>query len=223
MKKSEYPLKTSSGHDLREARSALQKSIRRGQELNALYWAHELLAAGYIPYLLTTLGLIASEDIGIADPAKLAAINASLSLWLTIHKERKQKADYRQAVGAVILLMCRARKSRVADDAINLVIERKKRGWRLEIPDVALDSHCERGRALTRGNLFWVRQGSKVHPRATEAEIGGTDYRSEAEDLWLENIIDPTDYSEWRPDDPNAAILPIPFESNKNDDSGEDK
>ena len=45
----------------------MQKTIRRAKEREALYWATELAMAGYTP-TLEAPRLIASEDVGLAEP-----------------------------------------------------------------------------------------------------------------------------------------------------------
>jgi len=58
---------TQRGYDIYELLSALQKDIRRGNEYQALFWAVEL--ESFNPTALwNRLRVIASEDIGLADP-----------------------------------------------------------------------------------------------------------------------------------------------------------
>ncbi len=45
-----------------------------------------------------------------------------------------------------VLALCRARKSRVTDDAVEYVRLRRNRGWRPSIPPEAIDSHTTRGK-----------------------------------------------------------------------------
>ena len=58
---------TPKGYDMHEVLSALQKEIRRCNEYEAVYWATEL--ESFNPEILwKRLRVIASEDIGLADP-----------------------------------------------------------------------------------------------------------------------------------------------------------
>ena len=59
-------LKTHGGYLAGEVTSALQKSIRRGDERGAVFWASELDLSGYGKYVWKRLKIIASEDIGPA-------------------------------------------------------------------------------------------------------------------------------------------------------------
>ena len=52
------------GYKLGEVASALQKSIRRGDEPQALFWSTELDLSGYTEYAWKRLRIITSEDIG---------------------------------------------------------------------------------------------------------------------------------------------------------------
>jgi replication-associated recombination protein RarA len=181
----QYELKTKSGHDLKLARSALNKEIRRGREMQAVYWATEIHEAGFTNYLIYSLAVIASEDIGWQSPEMSAAIDAKLALWKLIYNEKKAKAEYTPTLGAVILMMCRSVKTRSGDNFWQLCKERRKQGWRLEIPAYAFDEHVELGRNMGRFYRFWVAQASKIFPRAKPEEIGGPDYQREIEDIWL--------------------------------------
>lgn len=73
---SRFKMKTKNGYNLDEVVSALQKSIRRGLEEDAMYWALEMVDSGYIRYMWRRLLVIASEDIGPADPQTVILISS---------------------------------------------------------------------------------------------------------------------------------------------------
>ena len=56
--------------------SAFQKSVRRGEEKQALFFAFELYASGYQKYIWKRMLIIASEDIGLADDSVAIKLNA---------------------------------------------------------------------------------------------------------------------------------------------------
>ena len=56
---------TPGGYRCDECASALQKTIRRGEERDALHFATELALAGYGGYVWKRLRIIASEDVGL--------------------------------------------------------------------------------------------------------------------------------------------------------------
>src|SRR5437879_220177 len=74
------PPPTRHGIPYDEARSALHKMVRRGQEREALRWAHELAIT--FPWAVwRALSVIASEDIGLAEPALPATLRALRENW----------------------------------------------------------------------------------------------------------------------------------------------
>src|SRR5687767_8532900 len=56
------------GYYADECRSALNKEIRRGNERAACWWGYQFIRHGWTRYLWSTLRIIASEDVGVADP-----------------------------------------------------------------------------------------------------------------------------------------------------------
>src|ERR1035437_11129569 len=77
-----YEMITRNGYDFGEVTSAMQKSIRRGDEDGALYWAVELDLSNYGEYVWKRLRIITSEDISIAAPMLPAVIHALYENWL---------------------------------------------------------------------------------------------------------------------------------------------
>ena len=63
-----YELKTKNGYDFFECSSAMQKSIRRGIEDEAIFWAVELFESNYAEYIWKRLRIISSEDVGLGEP-----------------------------------------------------------------------------------------------------------------------------------------------------------
>ena len=69
-------LPTVGGYLCGEVASALQKSLRRGEERDALFWATELELSGFGKYVWKRLRIIASEDVGLAEPLAAATVRA---------------------------------------------------------------------------------------------------------------------------------------------------
>lgn len=161
---SSYELKTHGGYALDEVTSALQKCIRRGLEEEAMYWALEMADSSYGQYLWRRLMVIAAEDIGLADPQALVLTTlgwiATKECTKSFTKTPGMKTEF---LGMVILHLCRAAKNREGDDFACYMMERRKRGLWLPIPDYALDEHCERGRQMGRGEEFWWMESSKLN------------------------------------------------------------
>jgi hypothetical protein len=61
---------TNKGYSFFEVSSALQKTIRRGHEKEALYWGWELELSNYGKYFWKRMTIISVEDIGAATPGK---------------------------------------------------------------------------------------------------------------------------------------------------------
>lgn len=161
--KSSDQILTSNGYDVFEVMSALQKMIRRGKEAEAMYWAFEL--ESFNPaWLWKRLAVISTEDVGIADPSVQVLIN---SLWSTYDRMKSMangKTPESHILGMAILSLCRANKNH---EAMYLPMTvnwwRKYLEWKIEIPDVALDSHTRRGKKMGRGRNHWYSEGFRVN------------------------------------------------------------
>lgn len=130
-----------------ETASALQKMIRRGQEYEACFWGYIFHQSGYGQYLWRRLAIICCEDIGNGEPQTALLVDALWNNWEKLHKHTKEPTlDKLLLPTQAILYMCRARKTRENDSLVNLIDEHWKNNNKLEIPTVALDPHCERGR-----------------------------------------------------------------------------
>lgn len=160
----EFQLKTQSGHPFLEVVSALQKEIRRANERAAVYWAFELIPR-FEGYLWKRLKVVANEDVGIAAPEIFAAIQALAEQYF----EMRQKKDgsCTLAVTNAVLLLCRAKKTRVADHLTIITEQTKARELSgdqgpIPIPDYALDMHTLRGRQMGRGLDHFRTEGAKL-------------------------------------------------------------
>lgn len=162
-KKPYYLAKTAAGHLLDEVVSSVQKCIRRGLEEEAMCWALEMAEAGYGQYLWKRLMVIAAEDVGIADPQ---ALILTVAAWLATKESTssfsKPPGMRLEFLGPTVLYLCRAPKCREGDDFCWFVMERRARGWKIEIPDWAADDHTQRGRRMGRGRQFWFDEASKL-------------------------------------------------------------
>lgn len=211
-------LRTKNNYDLMEVRSSLQKTIRRGNLEDSLYWAIELYESNFEAYLIYSLSVIAAEDIGHFNPSTYAAINSCLGLWhslLTERKKKKQRTELRPALGSIIIMMVTSKKTRMADDVWMWGELQRKNGLWLDIPDVALDEHCRRGKDLGRSSRFWIKQASKIYPKVSPAELGvETDFSFEVNNFYMKNsqLENESDFSEWNHDDPDAEIMEYPYE-----------
>jgi replication-associated recombination protein RarA len=153
-----FAQQTFNGHDLGEVVSALQKSIRRGLEEEALYWAAELDLSNFGEHCWKRLRVISSEDVGLAEPNIAANIHALYVTWSEFKKAKKPGAKLnpdRMFLTHAVLLLCRAKKSRIVDNAMNLFWKGHTEMQR-DIPEWALDKHTLRGKRMGRSwDHFW--------------------------------------------------------------------
>ena len=144
-------IKTVNGHPLPEVVSALQKSIRRGQLDDALYFATDMYQSGYAEYAWKRLRIITSEDIGLANPHLPATVQALYETWQSILKKKDvYQAPERLFFVHAVCLLATSPKNRTVDDALVHHFgshDKLMRG----IPDYALDRHTSKGRSLGRG------------------------------------------------------------------------
>src|SRR4051812_40211977 len=82
---------TPGGYRAGEVTSAMQKSIRRGLEEDALFWATELDLAGYGEYVWKRIAIIASEDVGLADSHAAVLVECLYNRWLRQRKKDDAK------------------------------------------------------------------------------------------------------------------------------------
>ena len=162
--KKDFKLFTKKGYDFFEVSSAFQKSVRRNMEEEACYWATELYNSGYDKYLWKRILIITSEDVGIAEPFMPATIKALHDTYFHL-KAEKGGDQIRLMLFHAIILLCRAKKSRICDWSKNY-FHHKHDTHNLEIPDIALDVHTRRGKAKGRGIQYYHDEGSQVMPAA---------------------------------------------------------
>ena len=172
----QFPWKTVGGYDLYEVMSALQKTIRRGDRDAALYWATEMYLSDYDAQAWRRMLVIASEDVGIADPMVFVQVRLLYETWL----ERKKEEDAKLYFTDAVLRLVSAAKSRITDSAAIVFFE-GIRPYR-DIPDYALDVHTEAGRQMGRGYSHFFAEGAQLkgsrapdpyEDRAKEIRISG--------------------------------------------------
>jgi replication-associated recombination protein RarA len=167
--------KTIRGFAVGEVVSALQKAIRRSDEVGAVSWAAELDQSGFSAHVWNRLEVICSEDVGPAwpnGPAILAALRSSYER----SAKRSRNGTERIFLAHAAMLLANAPKSRRVDAAI----------WAAygyaepmvpEIPDEALDFHTDRGRRMGRrsgtkaGDEHWDNEASKLVDPVTREEV----------------------------------------------------
>ena len=157
--------KTKHGYDFYEVLSALQKEIRRGNEYEAVFWAVELESFN-IKTLWNRLRIVASEDIGLANPCAVIVVDVLKNNYFeALHLEGDA---YRLFLVNAVLFLARSAKSRIVDDLLITVYGDIENSKLLTIPDYALDKHTARGRAMKRGFEHFLQKGSKLKNETIE-------------------------------------------------------
>jgi replication-associated recombination protein RarA len=152
---------TPGGYAAGEVSSAMQKCIRRGLEDDALFWATELDLAGFGEYVWKRLRIIASEDVGLAEPSAAATVRALYANWLDQRKKKDERhGPERLFLVHAVIELCRARKSRLVDHA--LIVHYEGPRTKRPVPDFALDHHTRRGKARQRGHTHFWEHGAKL-------------------------------------------------------------
>ena len=100
-----------------EVISALQKSIRRSNPQQALFWAGELYNTGLTPLLYSRLFTILVEDIGIAEPMLPLSLWELFRIW-KLDKKKKESDLSKRLTLNVVYTLAKAHKNRLADSAI---------------------------------------------------------------------------------------------------------
>ena len=123
--------------------------------------------------------MIVNEDIGLADPQVIILVETLRQQYIYLRKKSPSPSE-RLVLCNAIVAMCRAKKTRLADDMQAVVYRRREfKNWRLEIPDFAYDKHTGKGRKMGRGVEHWRAEGCKL---SNEAE-GMNPYEAEATEL----------------------------------------
>ena len=149
--------------------SALQKCIRRGMHEEAMYFALELGHEGKSGFVLLHSRLLVTtyEDIGLADPLTVGSVSQALKDMKEMYDHKK--GDWGMVLSYIILLLCKAQKSRITDHFYIFM----KQKWAKDkkeyaIPDFALDMHTSQGNLLGRskGSLqginHFITEGEKL-------------------------------------------------------------
>ncbi len=183
---------TEHGYRLDEVVSALQKTIRRGDADAAVFWAAELNITGYGAWAWRRIFIITSEDVGLADPNAPAVIAGLWTMSQVVLANQKKAIPPQKVVHPELFLLqaawflARSPKNRELADLATLLDLRFQRRQLLEIPDVGLDKHTARGRAMGRGAAHFEDDSpSGGRWVANEVEIDGNRWKRMFYEEWV--------------------------------------
>jgi putative ATPase len=119
-----------SGDEHYDAASALIKSIRGSDPDAAIYWAARMLAAGEDPrFICRRLAILASEDIGNADPRAIMVAQAGWDLV-----ERIGMPEARITIGQLVTYLALCPKSNASYMAIDTAMKDVETGRTQLVP-----------------------------------------------------------------------------------------
>ena len=135
------------GDEHYDAASALIKSMRGSDPDAAVYWVARMLAAGEDPrFIARRIAILASEDIGNADPQ---AIQVAAAAYAVV--ERIGMPEAQLTLGQAAIYMATAPKSNASAMAIWSAMSDVKEGRTIPVPRHLRDGHYAGGKRLGRG------------------------------------------------------------------------
>jgi putative ATPase len=165
--------------------SALIKSVRGSDPDAGLYWLARMLEAGSDPrFVARRLVILASEDVGLADPTALLVADAAAR---AVEFVGLPEAQLNLAEAVIYLAV--APKSNTVTSALGRALEDARRGPRADVPEHLRDSHYPGARALGHGAGYvyphnepqgWVKQEYRPPEVAQNVYYEPTDHGAEA-------------------------------------------
>ncbi len=146
------------------------KSIRRGEEENALAAAYEMYVTSpdYLDMLWKRLVCISVEDVGFGEPYAVPLIR-------TLNEMRREfpYADRDQALFFVhgVRCLCRCRKERTSDHLRGMLSRAFSNGYVPRVPDWACDMYTARGREMGRGPAHFAQEAEQTADRLEDADL----------------------------------------------------
>jgi replication-associated recombination protein RarA len=160
-------VKTILGYDLYEVISALQKEIRRGKELEAIFWVLELMESKFFSLVIERLKIICYEDCSIGDYQ--AVVFAQKAIEDAEYFISKQSSAWKFPLVSAVIALCRMNKSRDSHYAyvVSCNERREVEAGKKEkkIPHYAIDMHTKQGKILGKSLEDFYQEGVKVFPK----------------------------------------------------------
>jgi putative ATPase len=138
------------GDDHYDAASALIKSMRGSDADTAVYWVARMLEAGEDPrFIARRIAILASEDIGNADPQAILVASAAYSIV-----ERIGMPEAQLTLGQAAIYMATAPKSNASAKAIWSAMSDAREGRTLPVPKHLKDTHYAGAKQLGHGQGY---------------------------------------------------------------------
>lgn len=130
--------------------SAFIKSMRGSDPDAAVYWLARMLEAGEDPrFIARRIAILASEDIGNADPN---ALNVAASAWLVT--ERVGMPECQLTLAQAAIYMATAPKSNASAKAIWAAMDDVRNGRTIAVPKHLRDAHYPAAKQLGHGENY---------------------------------------------------------------------
>jgi len=138
------------GDEHYDAASALIKSMRGSDPDAAVYWVARMLEAGEDPrFIARRIAILASEDIGNADPRALIVAAAAFDIV-----EKIGMPEAQLTLGQAAIYMATAPKSNASAQAIWAAMKDVREGRTLPVPKHLRDSHYQGSKRLGHGEGY---------------------------------------------------------------------
>jgi putative ATPase len=138
------------GDEHYDAASALIKSMRGSDPDAAVYWVARMLEAGEDPrFIARRIAILASEDIGNADPQAIVVAAAAFDIV-----EKIGMPEAQLTLGQAAIYMATAPKSNASAQAIWSAMKDVREGRTLPVPKHLRDSHYQGSKRLGHGEGY---------------------------------------------------------------------
>jgi putative ATPase len=138
------------GDEHYDAASALIKSMRGSDPDAAVYWLARMLEAGEDPrFIARRIAILASEDIGNADPQALLVASACFDIV-----EKIGMPEAQLTLAQAVIYMALAPKSNASAMAIWTAMEDVRQGRTLPVPKHLRDTHYRGAQRLGHGQGY---------------------------------------------------------------------
>jgi putative ATPase len=138
------------GDEHYDAASALIKSMRGSDPDAAVYWVARMLEAGEDPrFIARRIAILASEDIGNADPHAICVAAAAFDIV-----EKIGMPEAQITLGHAAIYMATAPKSNASYVAISAAMKDVQEGRTLPVPRHLRDSHYPGSKMLGHGQGY---------------------------------------------------------------------
>ena len=138
------------GDEHYDAASALIKSMRGSDPDAAVYWLARMLEAGEDPrFIARRIAILASEDIGNADPRAISVAAAAFDIV-----EKIGMPEAQLTLSQAVIYMATAPKSNASAKAIWQAAKDVKEGRTLPVPKHLKDSHYQGAKRLGHGEGY---------------------------------------------------------------------